>query len=131
MMCLVPTLLGISNAHMVEVVTENQTKLAEDIIRQSESDVILSCVDPYYGPSPAGYYDALSEAAKSGKKVVHFSNQFSEYSNHECEEMKWHNGRGNISFMTNDDAIARTVNCLLYTSPSPRDQRGSRMPSSA
>ena len=27
--------------------------------------------------------------------------------------------------------FARTVNCLLYTSPSPRDQRGSRMPSSA
>ena len=26
---------------------------------------------------------------------------------------------------------ALTGNCLLYTSPSPRDQRGSRMPSSA
>ena len=26
---------------------------------------------------------------------------------------------------------SRVVNCLLYTSPSPRDQRGSRMPSSA
>ena len=26
---------------------------------------------------------------------------------------------------------ARFVDCLLYTSPSPRDQRGSRMPSSA
>ena len=25
----------------------------------------------------------------------------------------------------------RLTNCLLYTSPSPRDQRGSRMPSSA
>ena len=25
----------------------------------------------------------------------------------------------------------RTKHCLLYTSPSPRDQRGSRMPSSA
>ena len=25
----------------------------------------------------------------------------------------------------------RSVSCLLYTSPSPRDQRGSRMPSSA
>ena len=24
-----------------------------------------------------------------------------------------------------------SINCLLYTSPSPRDQRGSRMPSSA
>ena len=25
----------------------------------------------------------------------------------------------------------KSVDCLLYTSPSPRDQRGSRMPSSA
>ena len=28
-------------------------------------------------------------------------------------------------------ALARSCDCLLYTSPSPRDQRGSRMPSSA
>ena len=27
--------------------------------------------------------------------------------------------------------LAMFYNCLLYTSPSPRDQRGSRMPSSA
>ena len=27
--------------------------------------------------------------------------------------------------------LAQALNCLLYTSPSPRDQRGSRMPSSA
>ena len=27
--------------------------------------------------------------------------------------------------------FAREWGCLLYTSPSPRDQRGSRMPSSA
>ena len=27
--------------------------------------------------------------------------------------------------------IAGMITCLLYTSPSPRDQRGSRMPSSA
>ena len=40
--------------------------------------------------------------------------------------------------VTNEDAFARLAaiealleNCLLYTSPSPRDQRGSRMPSSA
>ena len=30
-----------------------------------------------------------------------------------------------------DDAGAEGMHCLLYTSPSPRDQRGSRMPSSA
>ena len=29
------------------------------------------------------------------------------------------------------DALAQPLTCLLYTSPSPRDQRGSRMPSSA
>ena len=28
-------------------------------------------------------------------------------------------------------AVAELERCLLYTSPSPRDQRGSRMPSSA
>ena len=29
------------------------------------------------------------------------------------------------------DEINQSESCLLYTSPSPRDQRGSRMPSSA
>ena len=28
-------------------------------------------------------------------------------------------------------AVGHSMGCLLYTSPSPRDQRGSRMPSSA
>ena len=36
------------------------------------------------------------------------------------------NKRAPIAFRVNPD-----VSCLLYTSPSPRDQRGSRMPSSA
>ena len=27
--------------------------------------------------------------------------------------------------------LGQNISCLLYTSPSPRDQRGSRMPSSA
>ena len=39
----------------------------------------------------------------------------------------------NVSLGNNDSVFVRIVNnsCLLYTSPSPRDQRGSRMPSSA
>ena len=39
-----------------------------------------------------------------------------------------------ISFFWQNQVPANKVlneNCLLYTSPSPRDQRGSRMPSSA
>ena len=34
-------------------------------------------------------------------------------------------------FTTFDNGVTQTEVCLLYTSPSPRDQRGSRMPSSA
>ena len=30
-----------------------------------------------------------------------------------------------------DSSLTKFKDCLLYTSPSPRDQRGSRMPSSA
>ena len=33
--------------------------------------------------------------------------------------------------LTSADLVGRYLICLLYTSPSPRDQRGSRMPSSA
>ena len=35
------------------------------------------------------------------------------------------------STMKSDSLGENTITCLLYTSPSPRDQRGSRMPSSA
>ena len=41
----------------------------------------------------------------------------------------------NVPFIVNSDSLTGTSQlpkfCLLYTSPSPRDQRGSRMPSSA
>ena len=45
------------------------------------------------------------------------------------------NRKGNLSFGDNDDfrivhdGHHNYITCLLYTSPSPRDQRGSRMPS--
>ena len=42
--------------------------------------------------------------------------------------------RRELSLTLADDVYIRYqcfTNCLLYTSPSPRDQRGSRMPSSA
>ena len=34
-------------------------------------------------------------------------------------------------YLHQPEETAKTITCLLYTSPSPRDQRGSRMPSSA
>ena len=38
---------------------------------------------------------------------------------------------GIASDPNNNENLIVTLGCLLYTSPSPRDQRGSRMPSSA
>ena len=42
---------------------------------------------------------------------------------------------GHLGLMSMQDPLSRFIgqpdSCLLYTSPSPRDQRGSRMPSSA
>ena len=38
---------------------------------------------------------------------------------------------GGLLFIWLAVSIKHDVSCLLYTSPSPRDQRGSRMPSSA
>ena len=40
----------------------------------------------------------------------------------------------NLNIVVNSEFIKNSIEkkvCLLYTSPSPRDQRGSRMPSSA
>ena len=42
------------------------------------------------------------------------------------------NGRKEFdNYLVDGTGVIRGVICLLYTSPSPRDQRGSRMPSSA
>ena len=37
----------------------------------------------------------------------------------------------NVAHMKRPHTVMSVMRCLLYTSPSPRDQRGSRMPSSA
>ena len=37
----------------------------------------------------------------------------------------------NAIMLDGKKSTAESIVCLLYTSPSPRDQRGSRMPSSA
>ena len=55
--------------------------------------------------------------------------------NNELRRLSWKMGNLSIDSMDRDlviDTVKRLVyTCLLYTSPSPRDQRGSRMPSSA
>ena len=47
------------------------------------------------------------------------------------EYIQQHNGLGSEDLEKISDEDLLNYFCLLYTSPSPRDQRGSRMPSSA
>ena len=72
--------------------------------------------------NPVDWYPWNAEALKKAKdedKPIFLSIGYSAC--HWCHVME------HESF--EDEAIAKI--CLLYTSPSPRDQRGSRMPSSA
>ena len=47
------------------------------------------------------------------------------------EILKNGNSVKNEKVISSQMTYGRFLDCLLYTSPSPRDQRGSRMPSSA
>ena len=80
--------------------------------------------------------DALAEMSES-KSVVPASVQFTDIGGL-VEGASQGEGLGNqfLSHIREVDAIVFVLRafgdaCLLYTSPSPRDQRGSRMPSSA
>ena len=86
-----------------------------------------SCVGPW--PSPAGtswhtfVKDCLDESAAIGETG-------------ECldwaqSQNVWYGTMPNWDTSLVTDMSGQTESCLLYTSPSPRDQRGSRMPSSA
>ena len=49
----------------------------------------------------------------------------------EIDDMNLQIAKEKVSIKKLESSIERQEDCLLYTSPSPRDQRGSRMPSSA
>ena len=66
----------------------------------------------YEGPPPVRALDGVSLEIKEGDFV----------------SIVGQSGSGKSTFL---NMIGLLDSCLLYTSPSPRDQRGSRMPSSA
>ena len=50
---------------------------------------------------------------------------------HDINLVAYTAGPGLIGSLMVGETVAKTISCLLYTSPSPRDSRVSRMPSSA
>ena len=93
--------------------------------------------------SPAGYWPELQTAIESGADAVYFGlNHFTArakvgFSLEELPEvfqtLHQRGVKGFVTFNTLvfDHEFEQAENCLLYTSPSPRDKRQSRMPSSA
>ena len=97
----------------------------------------------------------LTCVSETRREVENFHNECYKNISKECDigenvprHAKWQIHRANHPFTTPSDYFRKSVTipllvtelhsrftentfCLLYTSPSPRDQRGSRMPSSA
>ena len=70
-----------------------------------------------------GSYDLAKEGGHSEPRILHYKDQTGAEMHRAIMEKA--RSLSNIKLMEHHFA------CLLYTSPSPRDQRGSRMPSSA
>ena len=90
-----------------------RTKLMTDV----PEGIQLTPSDPLFEKDPYAVYARLRDAAP-----VHYDGVSYTVS-----------GYAEVAALLKDKRLtvdARSV-CLLYTSPSPRDQRGSRMPSSA
>ena len=69
---------------------------------------------------------AIALAALGGIGIIHKNNSPEEQAEEVRKVKKFESG-----IVRDPITIKSTNSCLLYTSPSPRDQRGSRMPSSA
>ena len=70
------------------------------------------------GPGPSDVHKRILNAM-ARQTIGHLDPAFIEMMDETKQMLKY-------AFMTENE-----LTCLLYTSPSPRDQRGSRMPSSA
>ena len=103
--------------------------------------VLLSSVSIAFAQNTVGLLSYNPTQAYDGYNLLYPHNQPNVYLVDNCGEVvhSWEdedNWRpANTAYLTEEGLLYKSkrdaVVCLLYTSPSPRDQRGSRMPSSA
>ena len=86
----------------------------------SDKNKIRVAVSGYFDPIHVGHLDYLRMAKELGDYLVVIVNN-----NYQCMLKKGKH------FMDENDRVEIVKACLLYTSPSPRDDPLSRMPSSA
>ena len=76
----------------------------------------------------------ISNCINSGISRVYVLTQFMSVSLHRHIRLTYsfdNFSNGFVELLAAQETLGAGSDCLLYTSPSPRDQRGSRMPSSA
>ena len=82
----------------------------------------------------SNFFNFLAESSLSGSIIEIDLNQIAELEANSSFTDAGQDGTTRTvvyDLPTLDDVLTPNAPCLLYTSPSPRDQRGSRMPSSA
>ena len=104
-------------------------QLIQKELKERKYDAAVFFPHPIDSPNQASLLEPNSNGL-SGPEVMVFVDSASDRSRIAAERIskvlvKWK------SAWTEQLLVANDVPCLLYTSPSPRDQRGSRMPSSA
>ena len=119
----IPTILSvgidtITNEMLIQWNQNNQNDTYGYVIYTFDSNGILFELDTIWGNSNISYaYNVNLNGGPYSYSVAAFDS---------CST-----NTVPVTFQTSAKASINTSICLLYTSPSPRDQRGSRMPSSA
>ena len=99
---------------------DNKVKEGDNIDQIKE---ILSNINNEFNTNEIGISEKLSQIIKSLSKVANTSSRLNDLT----QNLSLVNE--NLNQIVNDsESILEDISCLLYTSPSPRDQRGSRMP---
>ena len=94
-------------------------------------------ISPYLIGKEAAVREEIESArsellqAKSTLETVKNRKESIESEKDDLQEKIAKEGKMQASSILEDGSLQSSKICLLYTSPSPRDQRGSRMPSSA
>ena len=129
-----------NNVHMLKVARHKLAKNNYNHIRVRQGDlnstpleseladlVTLHQVLHYLDDPQSAIIEAARLLTRDGIILI------ADFETHDQDEFRSEYAHRRLGFDDNDieDWLAAAGLCLLYTSPSPRDQRGSRMPSSA